>query len=284
VRKQTRKNYYRNSPERRRQRIIRRFVVSVKIVCLLACMGGASLFFILVHDALTQSSYFKAREIIVEGNRRLTTEAILKQAAVKPGDNVLGINLRILRYRLLANPWIAAADVWRELPDTIHIRVVERVPVAKVEVDGTFYLDDRGELVEPAGSSDDISVPLVTGLTLADMGPHSQPPSRVFGAVMEVLHLSQLDGSVLPIHMLRRIQADPDTGLTLFGFDCNLGVKLGFGEYNSKFNRLRDLISYFRQDDGVLNIEYIDLKDVDRVVVRPSRGMSAQKVCYRKGV
>jgi len=284
ARKQVRKNYYKNSPARRRERLIRRLIASMKIVCLLVAMGGASLLFILGHDALMQSSCFKAREVVVEGNRRLSKEAILNEAQVRPGDNILEINLKVLRYRLLANPWITAADVWRELPDKIHIRVTERVPIAKIELNRDFYLDDTGEIVAPAGASDQINVPLVTGLTLADTDPDNRARSKVFGGVIKVLDLSRLQASVLPIHMLHRIHADPDTGLTLFAFDSNLVINLGFGDYGAKFNRLGELMFHFKQDDKALNIEYIHLRDVDRVVVRPSEGGSALKVCCRKEV
>jgi cell division protein FtsQ len=254
------------------------------MVSLLVAMGGTSLLFILGHDALMQSSCFKAREILVEGNRRLSREAILEEADVRPGDNILEINLKGLRYRLLANPWITAADVWRELPDKIHVRVTERVPIAKIALNKAFYLDDTGQIVAPAGSSDQIEVPLVTGLTLADINDESQKDSKVFGAVKKTLRLSRLRGSALPIHMLHRIHADPDRGVTLFAFDGKVAIDMGFEDYRSKFNRLGELMSHFKQDGQVLDIEYIHLKDVERVVVRPSEGGTALKICCRKEV
>jgi len=281
---QGRRNYYKNSPARRRARITRHCILSLKTLFLLGTMVGASLFFILVHDALTQSSYFEATGITVEGNRRLTKEAILEQADVKPGDNILGVNLKVLRHRLLANPWIAAADVRRELPDTIHLRVTERVPLAKVELSRPFFIDRTGEIVKSAGPSEQMEVPVVTGLKLSDVGFNDSIRSEMFGAVMEVLHLSLVEGSVLPIDMLSRIHADPDTGLVLFGFEKGVAIHLGFGDYHAKFERLGDVISHFRQGDQLSDIDYIYLKDVDRAVVRPSEGVSALRACRRKEV
>ena len=247
-------------------------------------IGGTSLLFIVAHEALTQSSYFKARRIVVEGNDRLSTEDILKQAEVKPGVNILGVNLRILRFRLLANPWIVDAEVGRQLPDTIHIRVTERAPIGKVELDRFYYLDHSGELVKTVEPSDQIRVPVVTGLKVSDIDLNSQARSQMFKPVMEALHLGQLCGGVLPLHALCRIHADPDMGITLFGFESGLTIKLGFGDYESKFSRLRDIVSYLGRGEELSNIECVDLNDVDRVVVRPSKGGSALRVCYRKEV
>jgi len=47
-------------------------------------------------------------------------------------------------------------------------------------------------------------------------------------------------------------------------------IKFGFGKYESKFSRLRDMVSYLKRQDGFLNLQYVDLDDADRVVVRPS--------------
>jgi hypothetical protein len=74
-------------------------------------------------------------------------------------------------------------------------------------------------------------------------------------------------------------------GLTLVGFEKGLAIKLGFGDYESKFNRLRDMMSYFRQGgDELLNIACIDLNDLERVVVRPTGGVSLLGVAYRKEI
>ena len=282
--KRVRKNLYKNSPARRKGLIIRRVVLCVKMSLVFSGMVGTSLVFILAHDALTQSSCFSAQTIIVEGNHRLSKEAILKQADVKPGDNILDVNLKNVRYRLLANPWIAAADVGREIPDTIHIRVTERVPVAKVKLDRFYYIDEMGQIVKHVEPSDQTTLPVVTGLELSDMDLSDPARPTVLEDILEVLHLSRLHGSILPLHMLDRIHVDPQIGLTLFGFDNGLAIKLGFGDYDSKFNRLRDAVAYLKQGEQPLNVECIYLNDLNRMVVRPSGGISALGAYYRKEV
>jgi cell division protein FtsQ len=247
-------------------------------------MGGTSLLFILCHDALTQSACFEAQTISVEGNRRLSKKAILKQAGAKRYDNILGLNLRLLRQRLLANPWICAAEVERRLPDSIHIRVRERVPVAMLKLNRLFFLDETGEVFKSVEPSDRIRVPVVTGLKISDIDLNGQGHSSVFAAMMNVLHLSRLHGSILPLDTIRTIHADPGMGLTLCGFEEDLVIRLGFGDYESKFNRLRDTMSYFRRGDGALGIERIDLNDLERVVVRPAGGVSFLEACYRKEI
>jgi cell division protein FtsQ len=147
-----------------------------------------------------------------------------------------------------------------------------------------FYLDETGEVFKSVEPSDRIRVPVVTGLKLSDVDLGGQGCSRVFKAIMEVLRLSRLHGSVLPLDAIHNIHADPETGLTVFGFEKGLAIELGFGDYESKFNRLRDMMSYFRRGDELLDIACIDLNDLERVVVRPSGGVSLLGVSYRKEI
>ena len=284
VRKRVRKNHYKNSLARKKDRIVRRCLLCLKLWLVAVAVGGTSLLFILCHDALTQSAYFEAETISVEGNRRLSKTTILEQVGVKHHDNILGMNLRLLRQRLLANPWICAAEVRRRLPDSIHICVRERVPIAMLKLNRLFYLDETGEVFNSVEPSDRIRVPVVTGLKVSDMDLNGQGPSPVFAAIMDVLHLSRLHGSILPLDTIRSIHADPEMGLTLCGFGEDLVIRLGFGDYESKFNRLRDTMSYFRRGDELLGIACIDLNDLERVVVRPTGGVSLLGVCYRKEI
>lgn len=309
ARKQVRKNYYKNSRAQRRQRVIRRCLLGLKIMLLVGGMTGTSLLLILAYDAVTQSSYFEARTITVEGNQRSSKEEILKHAGLKLHDNILSVNLNTIRHRLMADPWVAAAEVERELPDAIHIRIKERVPIAIVDLNRParlagesvagrlFYLDEEGEIFKPVESSDKARVPVVTGLALSDIDFNDQSRSRLFRSVMEVLHLSRLHQNVIPLHALHRIHVDRAMGLTVYAFlapynlsatpDCApaftgktdrrtpagrsaVAIKVGFGDYESKYCRLRDMVLYLKKESGFLNLQSVDLNDWDRVVVRPS--------------
>jgi hypothetical protein len=305
-------------------------------------IAGTSLLLILAYDGVTQTSYFEAHTITVEGNKELSKGTILKQARLKLHDNILSVNVNTIRYRLMAHPWVAGAEIERALPDTIHIRVKERVPIAMVDLDRPahlgippaspeparhsleacqfanaakpmaggreqwragkgvagrlFYLDEKGEIFKPVESSDKAKVPVVTGLRLSDIDFDDSSRSRLFRTVMDVLRLSRRNEDVIPFYALHRIHVDREMGLTLYAslasydlsatpvctptFASNtdrqiqarpsaVTIKVGFGDYESKFSRLVYMASYLKQENGLLNLQFIDLSDSDRVVVRP---------------
>jgi cell division protein FtsQ len=282
AKKKVRKNRYRQNRSPKRGLSFRKFALIGKAFLLITCIGGTSLLFILAHDALTQSSYFKAETITVSGNERLSKETVLKQAGIRLQDNILGVNLKVLRNNLLADPWISAAEIQRDLPDAIHIRIRERVPVAVVELNRPFYLSETGEVFKPVEASDCAEVPVVSGLSFSDIDPGNPGRSSALNAIMEVIRLTRLHGSVLPSRSLKGIHADSEMGLTLFGYSNGMAIKLGYEDYESKFDRLRDMMAYLRQGDRLQHVGSVDLNDLDRVVITPGDRASLLGVCYRK--
>jgi cell division protein FtsQ len=80
-----------------------------------------------------RSPYFAAEHISVQGATRLSAERVLRIGGVERGQNVVTFDTAATEDRLESDPWIASATVTTDLPDTIVVRVTERVPVAAVQ-------------------------------------------------------------------------------------------------------------------------------------------------------
>jgi cell division protein FtsQ len=256
--------------------------LSLKASAFLVGTTLVSLVFILAHDALTQSRYFKARTITIDGNQRVSQERVLELGQIDVGDNILAMNLKLLRQRLLNNPWIADVELERELPDAVHIVVREHVPAAIVNFDQDYYVSSTGQIIGAVSDSDQIHVPRLTGLTIADFAPESRQRSPETIAFLKLVELSCLDGSILPLHEIERIDIDPQIGVTLSAFENRIAIKLGKTDYTGKFNRIRDMIAYLREGKHLRHVACIDLNDLDRVVVGAVEKKSLLGVCYRK--
>ena len=296
AKKRVRKNYYKNSHARQRARFFSRILAGLKVVSLAAGFAATSLLSIFVYDAVTQSSYFAARSITVKGHQRISRDTILKQAGLTLEDNVLSVNVNALRSRILMHPWIASAEVKRELPDAIHIQVKEHVPIAITDLGEFFYIGEDGKIFKPVLASDQAVFPRVTGLAL-DLDLHDPWRSRLFTAVMEILRLSRSHRDMAPFYALHGVHVDKEIGVTLYASfpESNpdkttdyvpvlgeksgqssqerpgpIAVKIGFGDYASKHDRLRQIVSQLSEEGVPSGLECIDLNDADRVVVRPS--------------
>jgi cell division protein FtsQ len=82
-------------------------------------------------------------EIEVEGRAMTTREAILRAVGAERGTPILAISPAQAKAQLETLPWVRSAAVERLLPDTLHIALVERVPLAFWQRQGKLVLIDR---------------------------------------------------------------------------------------------------------------------------------------------
>ena len=87
-----------------------------------------------VREFVTENSAFTMKTIDLKTDGVLTAEALRKWAGVRVGENLMALDLARIKRDLELVPLIQAAAVERMLPDTLRIRVTERVPVAQVAV------------------------------------------------------------------------------------------------------------------------------------------------------
>jgi cell division protein FtsQ len=91
------------------------------------------------------SSYLAVNGVRVAGTDQLTASEVERAAAVPEGDPLARVDLDRIRTRVQSLASVKSADVTREWPDTVLITVVEREPVAVVEIGGQLRgLDEDG--------------------------------------------------------------------------------------------------------------------------------------------
>jgi cell division protein FtsQ len=249
-----------------------------------------SIIFIFCHDVITQCDALKTKTVTVTGNRRLNREEIWEKAGILPGSNILALNSIAARKRLLAEPWIADAQIRREIPDGIHISIREHRALAVIDLGRKFLLDDAGTIFKEVAPGETDNLPVIDGLRYADieLRPSAagaglpakqinhqsivgQNPASPFTAVVTVLRLGTPADSVIPNRHLSRIVVDGETGITLQTRKGPKTVKLGFHDYARKYTVLRRLLAYLQQHrpHGWREVEAVDLTNLDRIVVEP---------------
>lgn len=164
-------------PVRRGRRLPRRWREATLSVLLLAALGGggfwlqrsgvAATALRLVDDriaAIGGDIGLSVASVEVEGREHESREAILEALGVRRGSPILALDPAAAKTRLEALPWVRAAAVARQMPDTIRVRLVEREPLAfwqrhnklvLVDAEGavlaTDHLDGYGSLLVLVG-------------------------------------------------------------------------------------------------------------------------------------
>ena len=190
-------------------------------------------------------------EVFVAGRRHAPMAALRESLGVARGDPLLRIDLAQARARLEANPWVAAARVERRWPDTLHIRIVERRPMALWQHRGALGVVDRaGRVLTRSGVGRFAGLPLIVGA-----GAPSALPS---------LLVAMKDSPGL----YRRLSAASWVGgrRWTLRFDDRVDVLMPEGPPAAAWTRLAEL----QRRAGILDaeLERIDLRGADRVLVR----------------
>ncbi len=281
-RKKPRKNQRKGKKTKQRSKFLGFVLLAFKLIVAVTSVAAVTTFFILIHDLLTQSDYFKIRRMTIDGAQRLSEKEIAQQAQVDKGVNILAVNLSLVRKRLIAHPWIAEAGVSRQIPSGLSIWIKEHSPLAVVDVGKKFLINHSGKIFKTWDTSDPADLPVVRGLNILDLPPVSgqthpseggiaRKRTAPFKAVMKVLRLGRKQGSILPNRAISQIWVDRQIGLTLHAFDRIKTINLGYDDYDGKYNMLAKLFSYLKHQQSVSDFDYIDLNNLNRVVVNPLR-------------
>jgi len=270
-RKRIRRNYYKNSAAKRRNKIIQRFILCIKTTAVATALLVVSFLFIFSYDFTTQCDYFRADKLVVTGENRLSKKQVLQQAQIKKGLNIFSLNLSKARKRLLAHSWIVEAEVSRELPSGINVRIQEHKPLAILDLGRKFIINTSGEIFKEMAASDPDHLPIISGLQFSDINVRGKPLSIPFKAVMNVMELGRKSGSVLPYKQLKLIRVDREMGLTIYAFDRIKAIRIGYNNYPDKYAKLKNILLHLKKRRGFSHIESIDLNNLNRIVVNPMK-------------
>lgn len=167
------------------------------------------------------NEHFAISKVEVETDGVLSPEQLRSWAGVRPGANLMRLDLARVKRDLEMVPAIESASVERVLPATLRLRVVEREPIAQVLLNrpGTtnatrYTMDARGMFMFPVESPQRATpappavdfLPQLTGLAPQDIRPGRQCEAPQVLAALELVrtfNASPMAGVV----DLRRIEA-----------------------------------------------------------------------------
>ena len=152
-----------------------------------------------------ENSEFAIQHIDVQTDGVIAPEQLRRWSGVKPGDNLIALDLAAVKRNLELVSMIDSVSVERVLPRTLKIRVTEREPVAQVNMPragaaggiavSVFQLDADGYVMQPldprlcviplAQMSDQL--PVITGLNVYQLQPGHRVESPQVQAALQLI-------------------------------------------------------------------------------------------------
>lgn len=91
----------------------------------------------------------RLEHVFIEGQVNLKADTLIDMLNVNIGEPILGINIHQIRSRIEQSVWVDSVSIERQIPNALHVRVVEREPIALWQNQGNISLiDTEGRVIE----------------------------------------------------------------------------------------------------------------------------------------
>ncbi|HEY1661289.1 MAG TPA: FtsQ-type POTRA domain-containing protein [Verrucomicrobiae bacterium] len=152
-----------------------------------------------------ENSTFAIQDVQVQTDGVIAPEQLRRWAGVRPGANLIGLDLAAIKRNLELVPAIDSVSIERILPRTLKIQVTERQPMAQVDVPrvdangaisvSVFQLDANGYVMQPLDPRERTislaevtrQLPVITGLNVFQVLPGHRVESPQAQAALRLL-------------------------------------------------------------------------------------------------
>jgi cell division protein FtsQ len=251
--------------------------------CLACCFGlltlaGLCLGLVVLYHQLLTCNMFCIKDINnieIEGAKRLSRSLVLEQSKVRPGVSLLAIRPGQVERSLMTHPWIARAEVSRQWPHSLHLKIQERDPVALVQFgEELLYMDRQGMIFKPLSPGDPHNFPVITGLTPEQFRHPAAGPPQVVAQAFQLMDVLKKTSPPLNLENISEIHVDLERGFTLYANGVGVGLDLGLKEYGEKLQKFAQLWPVLMHKGLLPKVTRINLNYPRRALVT-LKGMEA---------
>jgi cell division protein FtsQ len=238
------------------------------LIALVICLG---------FGANAWKSSLKINQIKIKGNRIVNTNEIIQLSQIQIGALLYKADLTAIKKNVMSHYFIKDVIVERNLPNSIDIQIIERIPVAMVNLSEPLYLDEDGVVLPKAVSYKIFDLPMISGISTGE--------SFIFGTTItqpdeiDALQLLAVLRTVnRPLyHNISEIQLRNGGDIVLYSAEGGVPIIFGRGEMSDKITRLEIFWNDIVCTRGVQDLQYVDLRYKDQIVARWSQEQPTAK-------
>ena len=220
----------------------------------------------LVFGANVWKSSLRIKQIKIDGNRIVGENEIIQLTQIQMNTLLYKIDLTAIQRNVMSHHYIKDAVVERSLPNSIHIQVAERIPIAIVNRPETLYLDESGMVLPRSISHRLFDLPMISGITESE--------SLALGSIIkqpDVIEALQLLATMKAVnrpmyHNISEVQVRNGGDIVAYSTEGGVPIIFGRDEMPSKLVRLETFWNNIVRTRGTQLLQYIDLRYQDQIV------------------
>ncbi len=230
---------------------------AILAIALVTAAGAA------VYSWLGHSRLLSVRDIDMNRCAYVTRDEVSGILSGVPQGNIWSLSSRDIGRRLLSHPWVRSVSVRKAFPDRLVVRIEERKPLAMINLDALYYVDEQGTIFKRLTAYDQKNFPIVTGFSRADLTARDAVTLQNLRRTLELLRCTEsgvLRQNVSEVHF------DAQEGYTLVTRDSGLQLKIGMMEFREAMRRVEVAMPKLSSLGQARSV--IDLKTAGRIFVR----------------
>ena len=242
IKNEERKTKQNEIKEKKRKKRNKRFKLILKLILFIILIGGAIIF------AMT-SPLFNIKEIKVTNNAQVSSDTIISLSEIKIDENIFKFYKGNVSNKIKENAYIENVNIERKIPNTVEIKVEERIPKYSVDFMGKFmYINSQGYFLELSEDSRGLTV--IHGITTEEekVTPGNRLNSEDLNRLEEVMKIMSsanengLDGKVSSVDISNK------NDYTIYLEEKK--KKVHIGNTSNLSNKMLYILAIMEQEDG----------------------------------
>ncbi|MFQ5645705.1 MAG: cell division protein FtsQ/DivIB [bacterium] len=229
------------------------------VIRLISVVGLGSLAY-LIWFGFLGNSYFQVRKVKMIGNREVSRKTILRKLRIDRKETLVTLDADEWIKRIESIPAVKSARLIRGFPNTVYIKVTERIPYAWGFFQRKYYLLDReGVVLKRSLSPGRYKLPVMKGFF---RGSRLKPQIEVGIRLARELERAGISGKIsnIDLHDIKNV--------TLSATQRKSLINIGDTRTNRQWViKLKKMLALSLDSEQTQN--YIDLRFKEMAVVRP---------------
>lgn len=227
----------------------------------------------IVHG-LQSIAFFQVSELNIRGCDIVSKELVRESVGIiLHQTSLIGLDSTQMENKLRSVPWVGRAEVERDWPSSVEIRIVENRPVALLHMQspegvGLHYIDRKGKPFLEVTPGSDVDFPVITGLFQVEDGDLRQD---IFSEVLVLLQRLQRNDPHLPAQSVSEIHVTPEGEMVVYLVEYPFPIFFGNGNTKRKYARLIEVLKeLYKKQQGkelISEVQYIQMDYFDEKVL-----------------
>jgi cell division protein FtsQ len=207
------------------------------------------------------------KQVSVEGISVISKDEIVRLMNLPPNVPMYEIDLTAVQRNILTNSFVKSAVIQRDAPSTIRVVVEERKPAAILNANELYYLASDGTVLPYIASEETYDIPVISGVdSLTGIKTGKKLLNAEVREALEIIKASKAAGKQL-FHSISEIRLRKGRDLVLYSFETGIPIIFGKGDAVKKMVKLDAFWQQFIRNNATTDIQYIDIRFDDQVVV-----------------